>query len=111
MKDIRLGIIGCGFRGPDLLAVSRKVEGLTPVAVCATSEATGVKVKANAPDVEFYTDYTAMLDSGSVDAVVVETPPALHAACSIAALARNVDMLRGRLPAQALTGDEHGRTP
>jgi len=70
-----------------------QVAGLSPVAVCAASEATGARVKADAPGVAFYTDYTAMLDSGDIDAVLVETPPALHAECSTAALERGIHVL------------------
>ena len=93
MAKVRLGIIGYGFRGRGLLAMSRTVEGLEPVAVCTSRKETAEKAKAECPDVTCHADYLEMLDSGTVDAVLVETPPQSHAACAIAALERNIHVL------------------
>jgi predicted dehydrogenase len=93
MKTIRLGLVGYGFRGPGLLGMARSVEALTPAAVCAVSPATGQKVRTDFPEVAFFTDYDEMLQSGTIDAVLIETPPMTHAPFALAALRRNIHVL------------------
>lgn len=93
MKPIRVGMAGYGLRGPALVDTCKRVDGLEPTAVCATSEATGRKVAADHPGLSFFTDYSEMLDSGHVDAVVIEAPPAVHAPFAIQALEKNIHVL------------------
>lgn len=93
MKNIRLGMIGYGFRGPGLLGMARSVKQLEPSAVCGTNPEVAGKVKADFPEAVYYDNYEKMLDSGSIDAVLIETPPMTHAALAIAALERDIHVL------------------
>lgn len=93
METIRLGMVGFGFRGRGLWGMVRSVEGLAPTAICDADPGAAAHAKETCPDVAFYDDYEAMLDSGRIDAVLVETPPAMHADCSIKALERDIHVL------------------
>lgn len=83
---IRFGIIGFGDRATDLLNHAR---------VCANTEVGAIadvyarqldRAKTIAPEAAVYGDYRAMLDDSSIDAVIIATPPHLHAAQFRAAL-------------------------
>ncbi len=90
---MRIGIIGLGVIGP-LHARSLAEQGREIVALCDidASRAESVKEKY-APYAEIYTDYLAMLDRASLDAVHICTPHYLHAEMAIAALERNINVL------------------
>ena len=93
METIRLGMVGYGVRGPGLWTVAGQVPGLVPAAICDRSEAVRNTITVQCPDAVVYDDLTAMLDDGVVDAVLIETPPATHAACAVAALERGIHVL------------------
>lgn len=94
MNTIRLGLIGYGLRGRGLLSVlARMGDTYEVTAVCATSERTGQELQAQHPGIAYCTDLAAMLDSGTLDAVVVETPPETHLECVVAALERHIHVL------------------
>ncbi len=93
MNKIKLGIVGYGFRGTGLLGMARSVEQLEPAAICDANPEVQDKVKADFPGAAYYDNYEKMLDSGDIDAVLIETPPMTHAALAIAALERNIHVL------------------
>jgi len=94
MNRIRLGLIGYGLRGRGLLPVARAMEDTYEVtAVCAGSERTGEALHREHPEIAYFTDLPAMLDSGGIEAVVVETPPDTHTSCTVTALERNLHVL------------------
>ncbi|MBN2295175.1 MAG: Gfo/Idh/MocA family oxidoreductase [Pirellulales bacterium] len=93
MDDIRLGVIGYGFRGAGLLGMARSVERLQPTAVCDETQAARDQAKADFPEVALFDDPLSMITSGSIDAVMVETPPMSHADQAIAALENNIHVL------------------
>lgn len=76
---IRVGIIGVGDRGLELL---------NQIRVCANTEVAAFadiytkrleKASHFAPSAACVTDYRRLLDDSSIDAVVIATPPHLHA--------------------------------
>jgi predicted dehydrogenase len=93
MKKIRLATIGYGFRGAGLLAMARSIPAFAPVAVCDDNADVRAKAENDFPGVVFFDDPEAMLDSGVIDAVLVETPPMTHARLAIAALEKNIHVL------------------
>jgi len=93
MKEIRLGIVGYGFRGAGLWGMAKSVEQLTPAAVCDANPQVKDNVKTDFPEAVYYDNYEKMLDSGNIDAVLIETPPMTHAALAISALERNIHVL------------------
>lgn len=93
MSKTRLGIVGFGFRGCGLWEMCSRVERLTPVAVCDSDADTRERIRARFPAALIFADYEEMLDSGEIDAVLIETPPMTHASCAILALQKNIHVL------------------
>jgi predicted dehydrogenase len=73
-----VGIIGCGYWGPNLV---RNFSGLPGVRVKYVSDLRPGRlqfISENYPDVITTEDYSAVLDDAEVDAVVVATPVTTH---------------------------------
>ena len=92
MAEIRLGVIGYGIRSGVLIGACRAFECINIAAVADTSAVARQKATAEY-GVPVFEDYVDMLESGSVDAVLVETPPSTHAKCVIEALNRGIHVL------------------
>ena len=90
---LRAGIVGFAGRGGTYKAALEAC-GATLSAVCDANADALNSASAELPaTVRRYTDYTEMLESGSIDAVIVATPQQLHAEHSIAALKRGISVL------------------
>ena len=94
-EQVRLGIVGFGAQGS--MYARMITDGMVPNmeigAICTSNPATGEVVRSTYPGVGFYVDYSTMLGSGDVDAVVICVPPYLHPEMAIAALERNIHAL------------------
>jgi predicted dehydrogenase len=79
MKEpIVVGVVGCGYWGPNLV---RNFKGLTNChlrAMCDTSEARLKHMRSLYADVEGITDFDHLLNGVGLDAVVVATPVKYH---------------------------------
>jgi predicted dehydrogenase len=95
MTVVRLGIIGFGAQGAmyaGLIAEGR-VPGMVLGAIADTDRAKAAVAAERFPDVPFFDDHLALLDSGEVDGVVTTVPHYLHPEVAMAALARDVHVL------------------
>lgn len=94
-KTVRLGIIGFGAQGTTYagFVADGKVAGMSLGAICDTDPAKKEAAADKHPDVPFYDDYIAMLDSGDVDAVVTTVPHYLHPEMTITALGKGIHTL------------------
>ena len=73
-EKVRLGFIGCGVRGPQLLQQFRQIKDAQVVACCDVYRSRAEAFKAAAGgNVEVYTDFRKLLERKDVDAVVVAT--------------------------------------
>src|SRR5215213_5623755 len=94
-KQVRLGIVGLGAQGS--MYAQLITDGIVPNmeigAVCEPNPAMAETIRSRYPGVELYVDFSAMLDSGDVDAVVICVPPFLHPEMAIAALERGIHAL------------------
>ena len=92
--ELRVGIIGTGVMGQDHARIlSRKVAGARLTALADVNEA-GARALAGELGVgDVFTDSTAMLDSGLVDAVIIASPDRLHAATTLECLKRGLPVL------------------
>src|ERR1700675_1162115 len=76
--SVRVGFIGVGNRGSDLLGNMLKVPGVKVVAICDIDPATlktaidAATAAGHSPD--GYAEYRKLLDRKDIDAVVIATP-------------------------------------
>ncbi|MET3721681.1 MULTISPECIES: Gfo/Idh/MocA family oxidoreductase [unclassified Arthrobacter] len=94
-KKVRLGIIGLGQQGGAYakFITDGQVPNMEIGAICDIDPAKKEVASATYPDVPFYDEYIAMLESGDVDAVVTCVPHFLHPEMGIETLKRNIHAL------------------
>ncbi len=88
--ELRLGLIGAGRWGRNII---RTIAGLEGVRLAALASRNPESVRLVTADCAVSGDWHAMLDQGAIDAVIVATPPALHAEMVRAAVARDLPVL------------------
>lgn len=95
VPKIRIAYIGTGHRAWGLIAIMKRIPGCEIVAVAdPTPQFRDRGATLAGPRVKAYNDYQTMLgERKDIDAVVVVTPGALHAAPVIAALGRGLHVL------------------
>lgn len=89
---MRIGLIGAGAVAPFHARAASLIPGVRLSAVCDLSRAAAAKVATRAGAAVF-TDHRALMDSGRVDAVIVNTPHALHRAMVLDAAERGLHVL------------------
>jgi predicted dehydrogenase len=83
---IRIGVVGVGDRGLELLREALACEQ-TEIAAAADIDARRREnAQAAAPGLKLLSDYRLLLADPSIDAVIIATPPHLHAEQAIAAI-------------------------
>jgi predicted dehydrogenase len=83
---VRIGIIGPGDRGKEILRDALALENVECVAAADVYTRRLDEVKAIAPAVKTYRDYRSLLEDKTIDAVLIATPPHLHCEHFTAAL-------------------------
>ena len=89
---LRIGVVGAGGRGGSFKNALAVLDA-TVQAVCDVDAAKAESAQAELGAVHAFTDYSSMLQSGDVQAVVVGTPMHLHVAQSIEALEKGIHVL------------------
>jgi predicted dehydrogenase len=86
MPPLRIGLLGCGqiARGVHL-PVLRALPNVRVAAIAEANDAALAAAGAIVPEARRFTDFTELIRSGELDAVVVCLPPHLHADSAIAA--------------------------
>ncbi len=84
---IRVGIIGAGDRGMELLNQIRVCDNAEVVAFADVYGKRLEKAASFVPTAATFSDYRRVLDDTSIDAIVIATPPHLHAEQFVDALA------------------------
>lgn len=97
MEKVRFGIVGLGNQGSayaNEFFVKGKVENGVLTAVC-DNDAKKIEIFKNnvTSDVKFFSDYKEMIDSGEIDAVLVDTPHYDHPEITSYALSHGVHAL------------------
>jgi predicted dehydrogenase len=82
---IRIGVIGCGYWGPNLIRNFSHLKGSDVLMCSDLSEDRLAHMRSLYPKLETTTDYRRVLSS-QVDAIVVATPPETHAKLTVEAL-------------------------
>jgi predicted dehydrogenase len=89
----RIGVIGCGYWGPNLVRTFVEIPDATVVAVADRDPTRLEFVQIRYPHIQhFVTDHARMFDLG-LDAVVVSTPPETHHAIVSECLQHGLDVL------------------
>lgn len=88
---IRLGLIGYGHRGKYLLQLAvGSFPGVRAVGICDCNAEMLTTAECDFPKTPCFSDFTTMLDSTPMDALLVETPADLHAGFCAEALRRGI---------------------
>ncbi|KPJ61627.1 MAG: hypothetical protein AMJ46_00580 [Latescibacteria bacterium DG_63] len=74
----KIAVVGAGNWGPNLIRNFHSIEAGCLRFVCDQDESALNRLRDSFPDVEFVSDYSLVLDSPEVDAVVIATQPASH---------------------------------
>jgi predicted dehydrogenase len=85
-ERVRLGVIGMGARGSELLREALACPNTQCVGVCDIYNKRLEEAAAAAPGARVHSDYRRLLEDPAIDAVIIATPPHLHAAQFVAAL-------------------------
>lgn len=83
---IKVGVIGCGVWGRDILNTLARIPRAEVAAVCDTYAVMLRRGKTAAPKAEGVSDYRAILDNKEIPAVIVATPTHQHKDIVLAAL-------------------------
>ncbi len=101
MKKIKVGVVGLGHRGRELIKISSTFEHVEIKAVCdkfahnwyQKQWLSDMALSDMFPETEFYEDYDRMLDEADLDAVIVETGADIHAQFCIKGLEKGLHVL------------------
>lgn len=95
LKTIRVGVIGMGNIGSMHAnnIYQNKIEGMKLTAVCDENSARLEACQERFPDVSGYSDYAVLLQSNTIDAVVIAVPHRLHARIAMDALKAGLHVL------------------
>jgi predicted dehydrogenase len=93
VNEIRVGLLAYGAIGDQHNSAVAATEGLRLTAASDTNPERLAAAKVLAPDIETFTDSTAMLDSGLIDLVVISTPPNSHYSWAKEALNRGLHVI------------------
>ena len=85
-KPIVVGVVGCGYWGPNLVRNFKGLSNCNLRAMCDTSEARLAHLRGLYSDVEGVTDYEHLLNGVGLDALVVATPVKHHYSLAKASL-------------------------
>ena len=91
---LRIGILGCGPRGMQMGCITKLLPEICILSAMSDPDKTNLQKAAELfPDIALFESSDALLDSGKVDAVITEIPPALHTEYVVKALERNIHVL------------------
>ena len=89
---IRIGIVGLGYWGPNLVRCFSDLDDCRVTAVCDKRYDQLLRIKDRYPSVFPCENFDTILDQNLVDAVVIATPTATHFDLARRALDRNLDV-------------------
>ena len=77
-KQIKIGVVGCGYWGPNLVRNFRSLPDCNLKMICDLSEQRLAHLKPLYPEVQGTTDYRHLLNGAGLDAVVIATAVHTH---------------------------------
>jgi predicted dehydrogenase len=85
-KQIKLGVVGCGYWGPNLIRNFRSLPDCSLKMMCDLSEDRLKHLRSLYPEVKGETDFSHMLNGAGLDAIVIATSVKQHFPMAKAAL-------------------------
>ncbi len=85
-QAIKVGVVGCGYWGPNLIRNLRQAAGCELKIICDASESRLKHMRKLHQDVATTTQFSDLLQDGELDAIVVATPVRFHFEMAKAAL-------------------------
>ena len=85
-KQIKVGVVGCGYWGPNLIRNFRALPDCSLKVMCDVNQDRLKHLRALYPEVEGSTDFNHMLNGSGLDAVVIATAVRFHYTMAKAAL-------------------------
>jgi predicted dehydrogenase len=89
---VRVGMIGVGDRGNDLLGQVRSVHGVELVAMADVYSRRRDEAKSKVPGIQSFDDHRRLLDMKDIDGVIVASPLHIHARHFLDTLAAGKDL-------------------
>ncbi len=89
---IRIGLIGAGSRGTEIIKAALRCQGVEAVAAADVFEGRLQQITRVAPGLKTYTDFRRLLDDKNIDAVLIATPQHQHALNFVPALQASKDV-------------------
>jgi predicted dehydrogenase len=89
---VRVGMIGVGDRGNDLLGQIRAVHGVELVAMADVYSRRRDEAKSKVPGIQTFDDHRRLLDMKDIDAVIVASPLHIHSRHFLDTLAAGKDL-------------------
>lgn len=77
-KQLNIGVVGCGYWGPNLVRNFRSVPDCKVSTICDANQDRLRHVKSLYPDLDTETNYENLLNDTTLDAIVVATPVRFH---------------------------------
>jgi predicted dehydrogenase len=87
---MRLGLIGCGRWGRNIISTSRDLLDAKLVAVARANSGTACTMPENCC---VFPDWRSLLDSNLIDGVIIASPAYTHAEIALAAMERHIPVL------------------
>lgn len=75
---INVGVVGCGYWGPNIVRNLAAIDGFKLEAVCDLDNARLEKIRENFPSVNCFNSFEEMLKTSSLEAVAIATSPSTH---------------------------------
>jgi len=85
-KQIKVGVVGCGYWGPNLIRNFRALPDCSLKVMCDVNQERLKHLRALYPEVEGSTDFNHMLNGAGLDAVVIATAVRFHYSMAKASL-------------------------
>lgn len=85
-RPVSVGVVGCGYWGPNLVRNLRKIENCSVKVMCDTDTRRLNHLRELYPEIEAVTSYEHLLNGSDLDAIVVATPVNQHFPLAKAAL-------------------------
>jgi predicted dehydrogenase len=77
-SELKVGVVGCGYWGPNLIRNLNNLEGCNLKIMCDASQHRLNHLRRLYPEVEGATEYEHMLNGANLDAVLIATPVRFH---------------------------------